>query len=266
MKTIIYYFTGTGNTLAVARELAAELGDTTLIPLRRAMYYGGYAPEADAIGIAFPVHFLTMPAIVRQFVFNILFQKSPFIFGLATCGERPGGALFRLQELLSEKGYALSAGYALVMPENYIGPVDLMGDADRREQKFAETKSRIPAIAKAIRERKVSVPEGNSSTLLELGGRFTRHLATVVYDTPSRLHATDSCNRCGICSMICPTRNITVTKERVSFGGDCTQCYACIHWCPQAAIEIGKRTKGKKRYHHPDIMLADMLDQRGQTR
>ena len=26
MKTIIYYFTGTGNTLAVARDLAAELG------------------------------------------------------------------------------------------------------------------------------------------------------------------------------------------------------------------------------------------------
>jgi ferredoxin/flavodoxin len=266
MKTIIYYFTGTGNTLAVARELAAELGDTKLIPLRQAMYYGGYAPEADAIGIAFPVHFLNMPAIVRQFVFNILFQKSPFIFGLATCGERPGGALFRLQELLEEKGYSLSAGYALVMPENYIGPVDLMGDANRREQKFAEAKSRIPAIAKAIRERRVSVPEGNRSSLLELGGRFTRHLATVVYDTPSRLHATAACNRCGMCSMICPTRNVTVADEGVSFGTDCTQCYACIHWCPQGAIEIGGRTTGKKRYHHPDVTIGDMLDQRGRPR
>jgi ferredoxin len=266
MKTIIYYFTGTGNSLVVARELAAELGDTKLIPLRQAMYYGGYAPKADAIGIAFPVYFLDMPAIVRQFVFNILFQESPFIFGLATCGERPGGALFRLQDLLEEKGYELSAGYAITMPENYIGPVNLMGDADHREQKFAEAKSRIPAIAKAIREHRISTPEGNNSALLKIGGRFTRHLATVVYDTPSRIHATAVCNRCGTCSMICPTRNITVSEGGVSFGSDCTQCYACIHWCPQAAIEIGGRTAGKKRYHHPDIMLADMLEQRGRPR
>jgi ferredoxin len=267
MKTIIYYFTGTGNTLAVARELAAELGDTKLIPLRQAMYYGGYAPVADAVGIAFPVHFLNMPAIVRQFVFNILFQGSPFIFGLATCGERPGGALFRLQELLHEKEYSLSAGYALVMPENFIGPVDLMGDASRREQKFAEAKNRIPAIAKAIRERRISVPEGSNSAVLELGGRFTRHLATVVYDTPSRLHTTGACNRCGMCSMICPTRNITLAKEGgVSFGCDCTQCYACIHWCPQGAIEIGGRTMGKPRYHHPDVNIRDMLIQRGEPK
>ncbi len=41
MKTIIYYFTGTGNTLAIARGIAEELGDTKLIPLRRAIHPGG---------------------------------------------------------------------------------------------------------------------------------------------------------------------------------------------------------------------------------
>jgi len=266
MKTIIYYFTGTGNTLAVARDLAKELGDTKLIPLRQALYYGAYTPRADAVGIAFPVHFLNMPTIVRQFVFNILFSGSPFIFGLATCGERPGGALFRLQDLLSEKGYTLSAGYALVMPENYIGPVDLMGDASRREEKFAEAKHRIPAIAKAIREQKVSVPEGNNSALLKLGGRFTSSLATNLYDTPAHLHATKVCNRCGTCGRICPTRNISVTDEGVSWGGECTQCYACIHWCPTGAVEIGGRTAGKLRYHHPDVTIMDMLIQRGEPK
>lgn len=264
MKTVIYYFTGTGNTLAAARALAKELGDTKLIPLRRAMYYGGMAPEADAVGIAFPVYFLNMPIIVRKFVFNILFNGRPFIFGLATCGERPGGALFRLQELLIEKTYTLSAGYCLVMPENYIGPVDLMGDAGRLDEKLAEVKRRIPLIAEAIRRQEVSVPEGSNSVLLKIGGQITGTLATRVYDTPHRLHATAACNRCGICSRICPTRNITVTGEGVSWGDDCTQCYACIHWCPQGAVEIGGRTKGKRRYHHSDVTIKDMLEQRGE--
>lgn len=264
MTTIIYYFTGTGNTLAAARMLAEELGDTKLIPLRRAMYYGGHTPDADAVGIAFPVHFLDMPAIVRQFVFNIVFSEESYLFGLATCGEPYGGALFRLQELLDEKGYKLSAGFTLVMPENFIGPVNLMSDASHRDEKFAAASARIPAIASAIRERRVSVPEGSNSALWRLGGRFSRHLATVVFDTPSRLHATAACNQCRTCERICPTRNITVEKDSVVFKNDCTQCYACIHWCPKGAVEIGGRTRGKPRYHHPDVTVRDMLDQRGE--
>jgi ferredoxin len=235
MKTVIYYFTGTGNTLAAARLLAAELGNTKLIPLRQAIHYGAVAPKADAIGIAFPVHFLSMPEIVRKFVFGILFPDDPFIFGLATCGERPGGALFRLQELLLEKNYSLSAGYSLVMPENFIGPVDLMGDAGRREEKFAAVQRRIPEIAAAIRARKCTPSEGDGSGIMKFAGRLSGGLMTAVYNTPSRLHATQACNRCRTCERICPTRNITVTKEGVLWGSDCTQCYACIHWCPQAA-------------------------------
>jgi flavodoxin len=32
MKTIIYYFTGTGNSLAAAREIAAVLEDCDIVP------------------------------------------------------------------------------------------------------------------------------------------------------------------------------------------------------------------------------------------
>jgi ferredoxin/flavodoxin len=264
MKTIIYYFTGTGNTLAIVRGIAEELGDTKLIPLRRAIHPGGIAPEADAVGIAFPVYFLNMPALVRQFVQNIRFDGNPYIFGIATCGERPGGSLFFLKKLLEENGKTLSAGFVFVMPENYIGPIDLMGDAPHRQDKYTVAKSRIPVVAAAIHDRKITLPEGSDSMLLKIGGSITSTLATSFYNTPGRLHATAACNHCGICGRICPTRNITVTEHGVGWGRECTQCYACIHWCPTGAIEIGGRTKGRQRYHHPDITLRDMLDQRGE--
>jgi ferredoxin/flavodoxin len=263
MKTIIYYFTGTGNTLAIVRGIAEELGDTRLIPLRRAMHPGGIAPAADAVGIAFPVYFLNLPALVRQFVQNIRFDGNPYIFGIATCGERPGGSLFNLKTLLEEKGTTLSAGFVFVMPENYIGPIDLMGDAPHRQDKYTVAKSRIPIVADAIRDRKVTLPEGSDSVILKIGGCIIGTLATSLYNTPGRLHATAACNHCGICGRICPTRNITVTEYGVSWGRDCTQCYACIHWCPQAAVEIGGRTRGKPRYHHPDVTLEDMVNRRG---
>jgi ferredoxin len=151
-----------------------------------------------------------------------------------------------------------------VMPENYIGPIDLMGDAGRREEKFAGAKKRIPAIAQAIRERRVSVPEGSSSALVKIAGSISSSFATTIYNVPGHFHATSACIRCMACVRICPTRNITMTKGGASWGTDCTQCYACIHWCPAEAIEIGGRTKGKPRYHHPDVSLGDMQDQRGE--
>jgi ferredoxin len=199
---------------------------------------------------------------VKDFVKKLRLTGNPYIFGIATCGERPGGALFNLKALLEENGKQLSSGFVLVMPENYIGPVDLMGDAPHRQGKYAGAKSRIPAIASAIRDRNVSAPEGTNSVFLRIGTCITSTLATSVYNTPRRLHATEKCNHCGTCGRICPTTNITVTNKAVSWGKDCTQCYACIHWCPEEAIEIGGRTARKPRYHHPDVTLADMLHQR----
>ena len=258
MKTIIYYFTGTGNTLAVARGIAEELGDTELIPIRKDTRPGEGHDEADAVGIAFPVHYLDMPDIVRKFVEGLQFPENQYIFGIATCGQRPGGALFRLEELLEEKGARLSSGFTFVMPENYIGPVNLMKDADQREEKFAAAKERYPAIARAIRERKESVPEGTNSAMAKIGGRMTKVMMTSVYGTPRHIHATDACNRCGTCAKVCPMGNIRINETGVSWGRDCIQCYACIHWCPKGAVEIGGRTKGKPRYHHPDVTLKDM--------
>jgi ferredoxin len=264
MKTLICYFTGTGNTLAVVRDLAQQLGDTDLIPIPRVMQQVDVMAGADAVGIAFPVYFFNVPGIVREFVQKIRFTSSQYIFGIATCGERPGPALFNLKSLLEQKGTTLSAGFVFVMPENYIGPVDLMQDTDRAQEKYAVAKRRIPAIATAIRDKKISVPEGSDSMFLRFGGCISSTLMTSVYQTPRRFHATEKCNRCGTCTLICPTANITVTDEAVTWNGTCTQCYACIHWCPKGAVEIGGRTAGKRRYHHPEVTLADMIHQRGE--
>lgn len=267
MKTTIWYFTGTGNTLSIARDLALELsrdlGDTELVPIPSLMHQETIAADAESVGIAFPVYFFGMPALVRQFLQKIRLTSSQYIFGIATCGQGPGPALFDLRALLEEKGTTLSAGFVFVMPENYIGPVDLMGDAGHRQEKYTAARGRIASVAEAIRDRKVSVPEGSDSAVLRFGGWMSRTLMTFVYRTPRRLHATSTCNQCRTCERVCPTQNITVEKDAVHWGKDCTQCYACIHWCPTGAIEIGGRTTGKPRYHHPDITLADMLHQRG---
>ena len=226
MKTTIYYFTGTGNTFVLARELAQELsrdpGDTEFVPIPPLMQQDNIVADAVAVGIAFPIYFLDMPRLVKDFVQKLRFSEKPYIFGIASCGERPGPALFNLKALLEEKGTTLSAGFAFVMPENYIGPIDLMGDADHRQEKYTGARSRIPVIADAIRERKQTVPEGKDSALLRFGGFITSTLMTSVYQVPRRLHATGKCNRCRTCERVCPTKNITVAGDGVRWGNTCT--------------------------------------------
>ncbi len=55
-------------------------------------------------------------------------------------------------------------------------------------------------------------------------------------------------------------RNIELDDEgRPIWGNRCQQCFACFHWCPEEAVQFGRRTEKQPRYHHPEVSLKDML-------
>lgn len=43
--------------------------------------------------------------------------------------------------------------------------------------------------------------------------------------------------------------NISLQNGRPVWGGSCTHCMACICRCPAEAIEYGRKSRGKPRYH-----------------
>jgi flavodoxin len=52
MKTIIYYFSGTGNSLAAARKISAILGECELVPIASLQeYQGDIHPYGVRVGI-----------------------------------------------------------------------------------------------------------------------------------------------------------------------------------------------------------------------
>lgn len=60
--------------------------------------------------------------------------------------------------------------------------------------------------------------------------------------------AGNACIGCGKCEKLCPMNNITLPNGRPVWGDNCTQCMACICYCPTEAIEYGKKSLGKPRY------------------
>ncbi len=258
MATKLYVYTGSGNSLWVARQLALELKDATVRFFPDLS--GDIKVEADRAGIIFPVHIWGLPSPVIQFVNHLQVKNETYFFALAVNAGQPAATLPQLKKLMSTRGQSLAVGYSIVLPSNYT-PWGGPGPVETQQRLFMEAQEKVRAIAGAIlrRERKK----------VDRGPLWQNILFSWIYQTSFRsvrkmdkkFWVDDKCNRCGICSEVCPASNIEMVDEKPSWLHRCEQCFACLQWCPQEAIQSGKKTVRYPRYHHPEVNLKDMLDQ-----
>jgi len=259
MKTIIYYFTGTGNSLAAARKIAAVLGDCELVPVATLAGTGDtITPGAERVGIVFPVYFSGMPVMVASFAERLDTHAVQYLFAVVTHGGGgESGALRQLDTILKQRqGRGLDAGFGVPMPGNYI----LMYESPQGGKQQEILNGADSAIAGIAREVARCGKQAPSSALIP------RILNTLIYPWfRSRVHTSDSgfvvsdtCTSCGTCVAVCPAQNIELRDGRPVFLHRCELCCGCIHACPVQAIDSGPKTKGRQRYRNPDVTLADL--------
>ena len=153
MKTVIYYFTGTGNSLAAAKKIAAELGDCGLVPVASLQdTRGGILPEADRVGIVCPVYFTGLPLMVASFAGRLDLSRSIYTFSVVTLGGFGGSsALRQLDGILKKRsGRGLDAGFMVRMPGNYI----LMYKSPagkKRERILAAADGQLETVVQAVK-------------------------------------------------------------------------------------------------------------------
>lgn len=255
--TRLYVYTGTGNSLWVARQLALELNATVqFIP----NLSDDLKLEADRIGIIFPVHIWGLPSHVVQFIQHLQVNPNTYFFGLAVNAGQPAATLLQLRRLLSKSGKSLALGYSIVLPSNYT-PWGGPGPIEKQQRLFREAQEKVKAIAGTIlREERKEVERGPFwqnilfSCIYRLSLRSVRKM-------DKKFWADGKCNRCGVCAKVCPASNIEMIDEKPSWLHRCEQCLACLQWCPQEAIQYGEKTVTYARYHHPEVVLKDILDQ-----
>jgi len=283
MGTEIYYFSGTGNSLFVAREIQKRVPDSVIIPIVSLLDKDITQTKGKTIGIIFPCHALTIPIAVKQFIKKIDVQSAEYIFAIAT----RYGTVFRgfkmIEKLLKKKSKHLNSRFILNMchneaprsDKNYIVPSK--SDILQIETTILEKIDEISNVIKnqnSFYEKDVNVIIKSSSNpitgfliekLVVFGMSISEYIGGVNY-----FYHDNKCSGCGICEKVCLSKKIKIIENKPVWQRDvlCYMCYACLNYCPKKAVQI-KDIPGVKsyttendRYPHPYAKVKDISDQK----
>jgi NAD-dependent dihydropyrimidine dehydrogenase PreA subunit/flavodoxin len=259
---MIFYFSGTGNSLKVAKDIGTNNGER-LISIASIMNDKGGRFEYDLtkdeiVGFVFPIYAWAPPKMVIQFIEKLKLNnyKNNYIFSVATCGSNIGNTMKVLSNCLKKKNMSLNSGFSIKMPTNYI----IMGDVETKEiekKKLLEAEKTIDYISHGIKEKTDGLFKINRGVLPAVLTSVINPLFIKNAINTKKFYANDKCTGCGICESVCNCNSIKVIGKP-KWDEKCTQCLACIHYCPVRAIQYGKVTEAKGRYTNPSISTQEM--------
>jgi Pyruvate/2-oxoacid:ferredoxin oxidoreductase delta subunit/flavodoxin len=257
MKTVLYYFSSTGNSLWVARKMAAQLGETTLISLPTK---GNVRVDNDIqrVGIVFPVIMFGLPRLIEKFIDTVEITGSPYLFAVATSGGMPLSTLIQAKKAFECRGIKMSGGYSVSMVHNCISLSSALVP-EKQVIRFQKAVVTIDRICSQIRKQETYLERGIPLLNWYLSGILYEKAKKLVATASKYFYTDDNCNGCGMCVNVCPVKNVKMKNRKPCWGNACEQCYACLQWCPKESIQVkNKKTEGRRRYHHPEIAFSDI--------
>lgn len=260
MKTTIFFFSGTGNSYNVAKILSEKLENSELIPIAKIWKNERIECTSEKIGFVFPIYFTGLPKIVYDFVNKLIIKQANYIFSIHTQGgpSLSGAVPFTLKKLLKPKLKRLNAIFCIKMVANNITLYNI-ADPKSQEKINAEAIEKLGKIIQSISNNEINGLKGYLSFFLAIMNKIFRKR---VNKGDKKFYADINCNSCGICEKICPVSNIMLEDGKPKWLHSCQKCLACIHYCPQRAIQYGKATIKRQRYHHPDINVKVLINQK----
>ncbi|WP_313258234.1 EFR1 family ferrodoxin, partial [Lacrimispora sp.] len=152
---MIFYFSGTGNSLWVAKKLA-ELQDERILSIAELMKekresFSFTLKQGEKLGFVFPIYAWAPPKIVLEFIKNFVITNSNeyYTYAVCTCGDHAGQAMSVLSSDLQKQKIKLNSGFSVFMPNNYIVDYDL-DSKELENKKLEQAKQRIDDISNLL--------------------------------------------------------------------------------------------------------------------
>lgn len=249
---MLFYYTATGNSLYVARQL-----DPDPISIPQIINNEELSFEDETIGIVCPVFAGEMPRMVQEFLAKAHF-KTDYFFWVSTYGKDDTVHAEFAEKKCSENGIKLAFATSVLMVDNYLPSFDMTDEmaADKKEdEQIARVKADIAA-------RKTGIPKASDfgrNLYNMVQGRYKEHPEMNNGEMISL--NSDACVGCGICTKVCPRGVYTVENGKAKrLRETCDFCLACAHACPQKAITLKMGEKNDQaRFRHKNITLEEII-------
>ena len=244
----LYWFSGSGNTLFIAKVIAEFLNKNGFeVNLRQIENTNPLTVDLNrTLGLAVPVAEQGTNPLVWDFIKNLpspLNQgiKHSDAFMVDTLMIYSGGIKGPVKKILQKKGFNLLGAKEIIMPNN------LMKLKNQPEKDLAKMKKGAE-IAETFAGNLVNgkaywrdIPfysdmMGSFSKMDSIWNMFRNNYPLKVDH--------NICTRCRQCERICPTQSWTYNKDKNEMEwskSDCIFCLRCFSYCPVEAINYGKK-------------------------
>lgn len=245
---MILYFSGTGNSGYVAKRIASALNDE-LFCMNDAIKFGESVGEKDYKRLIFvtPTYAWRVPRIVSDLIEKTEFKGNIPVWFVMTCGGEVGNAAKYNIRLCKDKAFKYMGTAEIVMPENYIAMFDVPSNTEAKKI-VEQAEQDILKTIDFLESDRAFLPMRNNLYDRFLSGPVNPVFYSLCVKS-DKFYAGKDCIGCGRCAELCPLNNIKIENNKPVWGKTCTHCMACICYCPTSAIEYGKKSVGKPRYH-----------------
>lgn len=273
-KVEIYYFSGTGNSLYVAKELQKRIPQVELIPIVNLLRKDAIETHAEIVGFVFPLHGMTLPIPVKKFLEKVSLKSSQYNFAVATRGGTKCFAFKKIDRILKKRAH-LDSHFCLNMSSN--DPKFQVYDIPTNET-IAKMESQIEHQIDLIKEVILNRLENRGTDLkfIAPSGFVLERLVLLGMFIAEHTHIKDyfrsdaKCNGCGVCTVVCPSQKIKIVDQKPIWQNNklCYMCYACLNFCPQQSVQISSKwfmksyTEKNGRYSHPYATVKDIAGQK----
>ncbi len=261
-KRLIFFFSATGNSLYIAKELSGAEG--TLKSIAQEIHNEHPVYEAEEIGIVCPIYCFIPPTIVQEFFARSTF-KTDYFFTVGTYGANSTIFPEYVAQMAKNKGIEMNYINTIKMVDTYLPFYDM----EKEKATEKHTEENLAIIKAAINNREnyqlpVTDPEREfCEGYYRFSGRDRVH--PTFTRSEKIVYSTDECIGCGICNSVCPHGSWKIVNGKSIAEGECENCLSCVHNCPKKAISIirtppePEEQNRNARYRNPNIRVGEII-------
>jgi ferredoxin/flavodoxin len=284
VSTEIYYFSGTGNSLHVARELQKRLPEAKLIPILGLVSKESIRTNGETVGFVFPHYASSLPKILHTFVEKLDLGSARYLFAIVTRGRTETMAFREMDKILEEKGRRLDSYYVFTMPSGSEPLVKAYASRiteERIQRLESEMLAGLDSIQRTIVNQEISRERdpGDGTPPPPLLVPFLPLIRAVspalvrfgkLVETSFEFYYDEQCTGCGVCEKVCLSEKVQMVDRMPVWqeAVKCHGCFACLNFCPEESIQVESSwylksyTAQNGRYHHPQITAKDIAGQK----